>query len=76
MAWLFLQHKFINKDGFWQGVDEESSINKILVKVLHLVYGEKQGVEEVFSIKNILVKVLHLVNGKIPQWAICMKLYG
>ena len=56
-------------------MEEECSIKKKLVKVLHLVDGEKQGVEEVCSIKNILVKVLHLVNGKIPQWATCMKLY-
>ena len=66
MEWLCLYHKLINQDGFWKGVEEECSINKILVKVLHLVDGEKQGVEEVCSIKNILVKVLYLVNGKIP----------
>ena len=48
----------------WQVVEEECSINKILVKVLHLVDGEKQGVEEVCSIKNILVKVLHLLMRK------------
>ena len=57
-------------------MEEECSINKIFVKVLHLVDGEKKVVEELCSIKNILVKVLHLVNGKIPQWATCMKLYG